>query len=111
MCGICGVVHLAGGEPVSLEVLGRMTDVLEHRGPDEHGMVALPGAAFGVRRLAIVDVADGRQPVWNEEGTVVAVQNGELYNHELLRQDELGGHRFASRCDSEVLPHLYERFG
>src|SRR3954470_5750696 len=111
MCGICGVVHLAGGEPVSLDVLTRMTDALVHRGPDEQGFATLPGAALGVRRLAIVDVAEGHQPVWNEDGSVVAVQNGELYNHELLRRGELRGHRFASRCDSEVLPHLYERHG
>jgi len=111
MCGICGVVHLAGGEPVSLDVLTRMTDALVHRGPDEQGFATLPGAALGVRRLAIVDVAEGHQPVWNEDGSVVAVQNGELYNHELLRRGELRDHQCASRCDSEVLPHLYERHG
>src|SRR4051794_1002246 len=111
MCGICGVVHLAGGEPVSLDVLTRMTDALVHRGPDEQGLAMLPGAALGVRRLAIVDVAEGHQPVWNEDGSVVAVQNGELYNHELLRRGELRDHQCASRCDSEVLPHLYERHG
>jgi asparagine synthase (glutamine-hydrolysing) len=113
MCGICGVVQIGGlaDEPVSVDVLARMTDVLAHRGPDEDGLVVLPGAALGVRRLAIVDVAQGHQPVWNEDRTVVAVQNGELYNHGALRRDELAGHSFASRCDSEVLPHLYERHG
>jgi asparagine synthase (glutamine-hydrolysing) len=114
MCGICGVVQVGGPReepPVSAGALARMTNALVHRGPDEHGLVVLPGAALGVRRLAIVDVAEGHQPVWSEDRTVVAVQNGELYNHGALRRDELAGHRFASRCDSEVLPHLYERHG
>ena len=101
----------AGREPVPSGVLARMTDSLAHRGPDERGFALLPGAALGVRRLAIVDVAEGHQPVWNEDESVVAVQNGELYNHLDLRRSELAGHSFASRCDSEVLPHLYERFG
>jgi asparagine synthase (glutamine-hydrolysing) len=111
MCGICGVVHLDGAEAVSSDVLELMTDTLTHRGPDERGLVLLPGAGLGVRRLAIVDVAEGHQPVWGEDGAVVAVQNGELYNHESLRREELAGYRFASRCDSEVLPHLYQRYG
>jgi asparagine synthase (glutamine-hydrolysing) len=114
MCGICGVVQVGGRvdeQPVPVGVLARMTDALVHRGPDEQGLVLLPGAAFGVRRLAIVDVAEGHQPVWSEDRSVVAVQNGELYNHGALRRDELAGHRFASQCDSEVLPHLYERYG
>jgi asparagine synthase (glutamine-hydrolysing) len=107
------VVQIDGlaDEPVSVDALARMTEVLAHRGPDEDGLVVLPGAALGVRRLAIVDVAEGHQPVWNEDRSVVAVQNGELYNHGALRRDELATHRFASRCDSEVLPHLYERYG
>ncbi|MDX6427189.1 MAG: hypothetical protein QOD52_2594 [Gaiellaceae bacterium] len=100
---------LAGaGAPLSPDVLGRMTSVLEHRGPDEGGVWLGPGAGLGVRRLAIVDVVGGQQPV--SSGSVVAVQNGELYNHLELR-DRLPGRRFASRCDTEVLPHLYEAYG
>jgi asparagine synthase (glutamine-hydrolysing) len=91
-------------------VLDRMTDALMHRGPDERGTFSAPGVDLGVRRLAIVDVAGGQQPVVSEDGSVVAVQNGELYNHPELR-DELAGHRLRSRCDTEVLPHLYERYG
>jgi asparagine synthase (glutamine-hydrolysing) len=93
-------------------VLDRMTDVLTHRGPDDRGTYAEPGAALGVRRLSIVDVEGGHQPFANERGDVWAVQNGELYNHLDLRSLLAGhGHRFRSRCDTEVLPHLYEHAG
>ena len=93
-------------------VLDRMTDSMVHRGPDDRGTYEAAGVALGARRLSIVDVAGGHQPVRNEEGTVWAAQNGELYNHlELRRQLERDGHRLASRCDTEILPHLYERDG
>jgi asparagine synthase (glutamine-hydrolysing) len=112
MCGICGAVQLSGpvGEPLQQHVLDRMTDALTHRGPDERGTHLAPGVALGVRRLAIVDPRAGQQPVKNEDGTIVAVQNGELYNHLDLRR-ELSGHSFRSRCDTEILPHLYEASG
>jgi asparagine synthase (glutamine-hydrolysing) len=114
MCGICGAVQV--GEParrvLAPEVLDRMTDAMRHRGPNDRGTFQRDGVALGVRRLSIVDVEGGHQPVSNEDGTVWAVQNGELYNHDAVR-DELApaGHRFASRCDTEVIPHLYERYG
>ena len=89
-----------------------MTDVLSHRGPDDRGTFEAAGVALGARRLSIVDVAGGHQPFGTSEGAVWAAQNGELYNHlELHRQLEADGHRFASRCDTEILPHLYEREG
>jgi asparagine synthase (glutamine-hydrolysing) len=113
MCGICGVVQV-GGEPrlvVEPDVLDRMTDVMTHRGPNDRGTHVEPGVALGVRRLSIVDVEGGHQPVCNEDGTIWAVQNGELYNHEDVRRELLGGHRLASRCDTEILPHLYEEVG
>jgi asparagine synthase (glutamine-hydrolysing) len=114
MCGICGVVQV-GGEPrevASPDVLDAMTDAMTHRGPDDRGTYASPGIALGVRRLSIIDVEGGRQPVRSEDGDVVAIQNGELYNHADLRRElRHGGHAFASRCDTEVLPHLYERDG
>ena len=114
MCGICGVVQI-GGEPrelVSFAQLDAMTDVMTHRGPNDRGTYAAPGIALGVRRLSIVDVEGGHQPFLNEERSVVAIQNGELYNHADLRRELLhDGHAFASRCDTEVLPHLYERDG
>ena len=112
MCGICGVVQI-GGEPrpvIAPEALDRMTDAMSHRGPSDRGTYLADGIALGVRRLSIVDVEGGHQPFANEDGSVWAVQNGELYNHLDLRR-ELGGHRFASRCDTEVIPHLYEQHG
>ncbi len=114
MCGICGVVQV-GGEPrpvLAAETLDRMTDVMRHRGPSDRGTYLADGVALGARRLSIVDVEGGHQPVTSEDGSLWAVHNGELYNHlELRRGLEASGHRFRSRCDTEVLPHLYERDG
>jgi asparagine synthase (glutamine-hydrolysing) len=114
MCGICGVVQVRGEprEVVSPVVLDAMTDAMTHRGPDDRGTYAAPGIALGVRRLSIIDVEGGHQPVESEDGEVVAIQNGELYNHADVRRElRHEGHAFASRCDTEVLPHLYERHG
>jgi asparagine synthase (glutamine-hydrolysing) len=114
MCGICGAIQI-GGEPrrvLADGVLDRMTDAMEHRGPNDRGTHVSPGAAIGARRLSIIDVEGGHQPFSNEDGTIWAAQNGELYNHVSIRED-LGrrGHRFKSRCDTEILPHLYEEHG
>jgi asparagine synthase (glutamine-hydrolysing) len=103
------------GEPraiVSPEVIDRMTDAMTHRGPNDRGTYLAEGIALGVRRLSIVDVSGGHQPVASEDGRVWAVQNGELYNHADVRHGlEQRGHAFASRCDTEILPHLYEEHG
>jgi asparagine synthase (glutamine-hydrolysing) len=89
-----------------------MTDIIEYRGPDDAGYLAGEGCSLGARRLAIIDVAGGRQPFADEAGRVWAVQNGEIYNHATLRRElEARGHIFRSRCDTEVLPHLYEEYG
>jgi asparagine synthase (glutamine-hydrolysing) len=89
-----------------------MTDAMTHRGPNDRGTYAAEGIALGVRRLSIVDVEGGHQPVSNEDETVWAVQNGELYNHAEIREGlRAHGHRFDSRCDTEILPHLYEDAG
>lgn len=114
MCGICGAFQIGApaGRVLAPEVLDRMTDVMRHRGPNDRGVFQRDGVALGVRRLSIVDVEGGHQPVSNEDGTVWAVQNGELYNHGAIRNElARSGHRFASRCDTEVIPHLYERYG
>jgi asparagine synthase (glutamine-hydrolysing) len=114
MCGICGIFQL-GGEPrpvISGAVLDLMTDAMAHRGPDDRGIVDEPGVAIGARRLSIIDVDGGHQPFSSEDGSVWGAQNGEIYNHAELRRDlERRGHRFRSRCDTEVLPHLYEEKG
>jgi asparagine synthase (glutamine-hydrolysing) len=114
MCGICGAVQLSG-TPRHLLATGElelMSEAMVHRGPDDDGIFRAPGVAFAARRLSIVDVVGGHQPFPNEDGTVWVAQNGELFNHEELRRGlEREGHRFRSRCDTEILPHLYERDG
>ena len=114
MCGICGVVQLRG-EPrpvIAPEALDWMTDSMSHRGPNDRGTYLSDGIALGVRRLSVVDVAAGHQPFSNEDARVWAVQNGELYNHNEIRSRLSAlGHRFNSRCDTEILPHLYEDVG
>ena len=114
MCGICGIAQIGGPKRklVDVDVLVRMTDVMTHRGPNDRGLHLAPGIALGVRRLSIVDVEGGHQPFDNEDGRVSAIQNGELYNHDAIRRDLSDrGHRFRSRCDTEILPHLYEEVG
>ena len=92
--------------------LDAMTDVMRHRGPNDRGTHVADGVALGVRRLSIVDVADGHQPFSNEDASIWAVQNGELYNHDEIRASlRRDGHSFRTRCDTEILPHLFERDG
>ncbi len=107
MCGICGIIGSSEEALVS-----RMLRRLVHRGPDEQGLHRESGVTLGARRLRVIDPAGGRQPVQNENGSVRAVLNGEIYNHRALRQELIErGHRFTSRCDTEVLVHLYEQEG
>jgi asparagine synthase (glutamine-hydrolysing) len=114
MCGIAGAFRLDGGHAPALpmHVLRAMTDVIDYRGPDDAGYVAGDGCSLGARRLSIVDVAGGHQPVADERGRIWAAQNGEIYNHAALRGElEARGHLLSSRCDTEVLPHLFEEHG
>jgi asparagine synthase (glutamine-hydrolysing) len=111
VCGIAGLAALDGGR-VDARGLDAMVDALAHRGPDGRGVRVDGPVALGNRRLAIIDLARGEQPIANEDGTIMAVQNGEIYNHEALRAElEARGHRFATRCDTEVIVHGYEAFG
>lgn len=111
MCGICGLAALDGGA-VDAGPLAAMSAALVHRGPDDAGAVVAGPVALAARRLAIIDLAGGHQPLASEDGQVHAVQNGEILNHATLRRDlERAGHSFATRCDSEVLVHLYEQRG
>jgi asparagine synthase (glutamine-hydrolysing) len=97
---------------IAPEGLDRMTDAMTHRGPNDRGTYRAPGIALGVRRLSIVDVEAGHQPFANEDESIWAVQNGELYNHADVRRGlDARGHRLRTRCDTEILPHLYEDFG
>jgi asparagine synthase (glutamine-hydrolysing) len=110
MCGICGVATVEA--PPDLEVVRRMSARLAHRGPDSDGLFHADGVALAARRLSIIDLEGGTQPLSNEDGSVVVVQNGEIYNHRELRAElERSGHRFATACDTEVLAHLYEEHG
>src|SRR5437588_75469 len=111
MCGIAGL-FVKGGSVDRRPTLQRMTDSLRHRGPDDEGFYVDESVALGVRRLSIIDLETGRQPIANEDGTVHVVQNGEIYNYRELRDDLVArGHRFATHCDTEVLVHLYEERG
>ena len=110
MCGICGIVSPRG--PADPERLARMSATLVHRGPDSDGTFLDGPVGLAARRLAIIDLAGGDQPIANEDGTVTVVQNGELYNYPELRTElERAGHRFRTSCDTEVLVHLYEQEG
>ena len=114
MCGIAGAFRLDGaGAPALPEhVLRAMTDVIAYRGPDDAGYVSGEGCSLGARRLSIIDVEGGHQPFADEDGRVWAAQNGEIYNHAELREElRARGHVLRSRCDTEVLPHLYEEHG
>jgi asparagine synthase (glutamine-hydrolysing) len=112
MCGICGVVWADPARPVERGLLQRMADSLRHRGPDGEGFHAAPGVGLGFRRLRIIDLETGDQPIANEDGSVVVVGNGEIYNFEELREElRAAGHRFRTRSDIEVIVHLYEQDG
>ncbi len=112
MCGIAGIVERDLARPVTRDDLGRMVETLRHRGPDDEGVVTLPGVGLGVRRLSIIDVEGGQQPFASEDGAIQLVANGEIYNHAELRKDLIArGHRFRSRSDVEVIVHGYEEFG
>ena len=112
MCGIAGIVSLDPQGTVDVDRLRRMTDALRHRGPDGSGLWIEGPVGLGHRRLAIVDVVGGIQPMPNEDRTVYIVHNGETYNHPGLRPElEARGHRYRTRCDTETILHLYEEEG
>jgi asparagine synthase (glutamine-hydrolysing) len=109
---MCGIVGRVGASPVSEAELVRMCDAIRHRGPDDWGTFTEGGVGLGMRRLSIIDLAGGHQPLTNEDGSVVVILNGEIYNHESLHQELQGkGHVFRTRSDTEVLVHLYEDYG
>ncbi len=112
MCGICGKLNLDGQTGVPVSLLKSMADTIEHRGPDDEGYHASGPAGLGFRRLSIIDLSTGHQPISNEDGTVWIVFNGEIYNYQELRAFLIGrGHKFTTKTDTEVIVHLYEEFG
>lgn len=111
MCGICGVIGFDSQQQGALAV-GRMMRSMIHRGPDCEGLFAVSGAAFGMRRLSIIDLPGGNQPIWNEPGTLALIFNGEIYNFRELRKSlEALGHVFQTQSDTEVIVHAYETWG
>jgi asparagine synthase (glutamine-hydrolysing) len=113
MCGIAGFINpIASDKPVDAQLLDRMCRVIEHRGPDDQGMSVCGGVALGMRRLAIIDLEGGRQPISSEDGNATIVFNGEIYNfQDLKRELEARGHRFGTHSDTEAIVHAYEEFG
>ncbi|KWT66260.1 Asparagine synthetase [glutamine-hydrolyzing] [Hyphomicrobium sulfonivorans] len=112
MCGIAGIIDLTGKRQPEQAVVRRMADALLHRGPDEDGYLFRPGIGFANRRLSIVGLGDGSQPIFNEDGSVGVVYNGELFNYpEVKAELEAKGHVFRTHTDTEIIVHLYEEYG
>ena len=112
MCGIVGIFDLSGKRPIARELLGRMNDSLRHRGPDADGFHCEPGLGLGHRRLSIIDLTTGDQPLYNEDGSVVVMFNGEIYNYrELIPELVRAGHAFKTKSDTEVIVHAWEEWG
>src|SRR5229473_4110281 len=112
MCGIAGIVSAAADDRIDASTIHRMCQAIVHRGPDDEGIFVKDGTGLGMRRLSIIDLAGGHQPVFNEDRSVWVVFNGEIYNFPELRAELLGrGHRLTTHTDTEVIVHLYEELG
>ena len=108
MCGICGFV---GDTPNNSKVIENMTEIITHRGPDDSGYFLDKDISMGFRRLSIIDLDSGKQPIYNESNTLVLTFNGEIYNYKTLREElEAQGHKFYTETDSEVLVHGFEEW-
>jgi asparagine synthase (glutamine-hydrolysing) len=112
MCGITGIAGIGSRGPSQGGVIASMCDVMQHRGPDESGYYLNDGVSLGMRRLKVIDLSTGTQPIFNEDRTVVTVFNGEIYNFRRLRETlSRSGHIFQTETDTEVIVHLYEEYG
>jgi asparagine synthase (glutamine-hydrolysing) len=112
MCGIAGIVNLSETSAIDPYIVRRMADAITHRGPDDDGFFFRPGLGMANRRLSIVGLADGKQPISNEDRTVSVVYNGELFDYpEVKARLQAKGHQFRTHCDTELIPHLYEDHG
>ncbi len=112
MCGICGIFHRDASRLVEQSALAGMSAQIVHRGPDEDGSYVDGNVALAIRRLRIIDVQSGQQPITNEDQNIWIVYNGEIYNHQQLREElESRGHRYRTRSDTETIVHLYEEYG
>ena len=109
---MCGIVGFSGKIEYKREIVQNMMDLIVHRGPNSAGAYTDADMALGFRRLSIIDLADGSQPMYNEDKSLVLVYNGEIYNFQALREELIAaGHTFVTHCDSEVLLHGYEQYG
>jgi len=112
MCGIAGFIGIQRSRDHSEELIDSMCKVIRHRGPDDQGVWVGDGAALGMRRLSIIDLAGGHQPIFNEDQSILIVFNGEIYNYrELGKELQERGHRFTTNSDTEVIVHAYEEYG
>jgi asparagine synthase (glutamine-hydrolysing) len=112
MCGIVGIFDLSAKRNIPRELVARMNESQLHRGPDEGGFHFEPGVGLGHRRLSIIDLSTGQQPLYNEDGSVVIVYNGEIYNYRDLIPELIGlGHTFKTKSDTEVIVHAWEQWG
>lgn len=112
MCGICGILHFDANKKINSEVIGRMNQTMIHRGPDDSGIYQNGSIGLAHRRLSIIDLDTGHQPMYNEDGSVCIVFNGEIYNHGELRKElQAKGHQFRTRSDTEAIIHCYEEYG
>src|SRR5271157_3388538 len=112
MCGICGKLNFDQNSSVDPALIRAMLDTIRHRGPDDEGVYLAAQVGLGHRRLSIIDLNTGHQPLSNEDGTVWIVFNGEIYNYQELRPFLLNkGHVFRTKTDTEVIIHLYEQLG
>src|SRR5437879_5120033 len=112
MCGIVGVMDVTDARPSSRDLVARMNETQLHRGPDEGGLHLEPGLGLGHRRLSIIDLSTGQQPLFNEDGSVVVIFNGEIYNYqELIPELARLGHVFRTKSDTEVIVHAWEQWG
>ena len=112
MCGITGILNFERQKEISLPEIKKMTDVISHRGPDEEGFYIIQNIGLGFRRLSVIDLKTGHQPISNEDETVWIVFNGEIYNYLDLREDLTNqGHVFKTKSDTETIVHLYEQYG
>ncbi len=112
MCGIAGIFETRGATAIDEALLIRMNESQHHRGPDEGGIHREPGVGLGHRRLSIIDLSSGQQPLFNEDGSVVVVYNGEIYNFQKLSEElQALGHTFRTHCDTEVIVHAWEQWG
>src|SRR5690349_23879430 len=111
MCGICGIIG-SEDQAAAAERVHAMMNAMVHRGPDGQGFLAASRVSVGMRRLSIIDLPGGRQPIWNEDRTLALIFNGEIYNFRELRSSlQHRGHVFSTQSDTEVILHAYELWG